>query len=214
MNPNRIDWDLRWAREDRAERHGRTRDEARALYRRAAKSAECCGDCGRALSATDSVTMVSRNVGRWKHEHWIRVPICLLCTLDAIKLWKWKSSDGWYDKPRWHRARCLNCTRPIRVYDHRRSGCTCCDDCRRAKRNERNKLRRRVKQELRTCIECGRAFIPKRADAVTCSNRCRQARHRKASRDSSASSIRYVVKSKSRKRRARRRQSSVTGAAR
>jgi hypothetical protein len=46
-------------------------------------------------------------------------------------------------------------------------------------RNERNADRRRVEHEPRTCIECGRAFIPTRADAVTCSNRCRQAQHRK-----------------------------------
>jgi hypothetical protein len=29
------------------------------------------------------------------------------------------------------------------------------------------------------CIRCSRSFMPKRADAVTCSNKCRQALHRK-----------------------------------
>lgn len=64
--------------------------------------------------------------------------------------------------------------------------------CQRAVRNQRNKLRRRVKHEPMTCIECGREFLPKRADAQTCSNRCRQAQHRKRPR-SVASASRYVT---------------------
>jgi hypothetical protein len=48
-------------------------------------------------------------------------------------------------------------------------------DCLREVKNERNKLRRRVKHEPIVFIECGRSFIPKRADALMCSNRCHQA---------------------------------------
>jgi hypothetical protein len=60
---NMIDYDLREAREDRA-RHGRTEKQAHELWKQAAQSATCCGDCFRPLSPTDSVTMVARNVGR------------------------------------------------------------------------------------------------------------------------------------------------------
>jgi hypothetical protein len=59
---------------------------------------------------------------------------------------------------------------------------SCCADCKRLAKNQRNKLRRRVKHAPITCIECGRSFIPKRDDAVTCSNRCRQAQHRERAR--------------------------------
>jgi hypothetical protein len=45
-------------------------------------------------------------------------------------------------------------------------------------KNKRNALRRRVEHTAMVCIVCGKSFIAKRADAVTCSNRCRQARHR------------------------------------
>jgi hypothetical protein len=33
------------------------------------------------------------------------------------------------------------------------------------------------------CMECGKTFTPTRADAVTCSNRCRQRRQRRRERD-------------------------------
>jgi hypothetical protein len=78
---------------------------------------------------------------------------------------------------------CLDCGRPIRL---RRNGfggyCVSprarCDDCERLRRNQRNAERRRVKHAPMACLVCGEAFVPKRADAVTCSNRCRQAAHR------------------------------------
>jgi hypothetical protein len=142
--------------------------------------------CFRPLAPTDSVTMEGR------------LPVCLLCTLDSIRN-NWRGCD--YDTPEWRRARCLNCSRPIRVYPQPRNmfstrpllsvnAQACCDDCRRAVRNERNNLRRRgkygVTHAAMACVECGRSFTPKRADAVTCSNRCRQARHRQ--RASSAAS--------------------------
>jgi hypothetical protein len=187
MRSPRVDFDLRFARADRAERHGRTHAEAGALYHKAAKSAACCSDCGRALAPTDSVTMTRRDAGRRRNPDWIRVPICLLCTLDEIAR-HWSGRRDMYNTPRWHRTRCLNCDRLIRIYGssrNARTGCgdsrnarTCCEGCQRAVRNERNKLRRRVRHTSRMCVRCGARFVPKRTDAVTCSNRCRQAMHR------------------------------------
>ena len=179
MRSFNVDFDLRWAREDRAERHGRSKEQARELWQQAAQSASCCGNCFRPLSPTNSVTMELRDVGRWKHPYWVRVPICLLCTLDAIALWRYPNSrESWYPSPHWHRTRCLNCERPIRVYGNSLNARTCCADCQRAVRNERNNLRRRVQHKPMTCSECGRSFLPKRSDAVTCSNACRQKFHR------------------------------------
>ena len=160
-------------------RGGRTEEQASELREQAAKAATCCGECFRPLLPTDSVTMASCNIGRWRNPHWLRIPICLLCTLDAITYWpSRRNSDGWYSSPRWHRARCLNCSRPIRIYGHSLNARTCCADCQRAVRNRRNKVRRRVRHAPMICIACGRSFVPKRADAQTCSNRCRQFLHR------------------------------------
>jgi predicted nucleic acid-binding Zn ribbon protein len=60
---------------------------------------------------------------------------------------------------------------------------TCCTDCGCAHRYRRNNLRRRVKPEPTTCIQCGELFAPRRADAQTCSNKCRQALHREGLRE-------------------------------
>jgi hypothetical protein len=193
MRSNRnwaAEMDVRWARQERAEYHGRTEEEARELRMQAARSATCCSECFRPLAPMDSVTMQGRKVS--KH-YWPRVPICLLCTLnEVIKL---RTTDGatFYIPPRWHRARCLNCGRPLRIYSLSLTTRACCFDCRRQAKNKRNAERRRVRHEPMTCIECGRAFTPKRADAVTCSNRCRQAQHRKRERaELAASGSRYA----------------------
>jgi ribosomal protein S27AE len=171
-----VDFDLRWRREDRAERQGKTKDEARELWSRAAKDASICARCFKPLAPSDSVTMEGRKVSRW---HWVRVPVCLLCTLTdmAAPFYLYRVS----------RTRCLTCGRPLRLLTsdpwHRdrplpMTACSCCADCERAARNERNNLRRRVQHEERICPRCGRSFLPKRADALTCSNTCRQALHR------------------------------------
>jgi hypothetical protein len=49
--------------------------------------------------------------------------------------------------------------------------------------DRRSKLRRRVKHQQITCRICADLFIPKRADAVTCSNKCRQELHRRRERN-------------------------------
>jgi predicted nucleic acid-binding Zn ribbon protein len=54
----------------------------------------------------------------------------------------------------------------------------CCDDCRRSMLNARARARRRVRHQQIDCAVCGEPFTPKRNDAVTCSNRCRQKLHR------------------------------------
>jgi hypothetical protein len=134
--------------------------------------------------------MQGRALGK---NYWVRVPICLLCSLDDIKLHRSRGNDGWYDDPHWHRTRCLNCGRPIRLHSWRwylerwspsLNAQTCCADCERLAKNRRNRLRRRVEHVPRTCANpaCGKTFIPGRDDAVTCSNRCRQALHRERQR--------------------------------
>jgi hypothetical protein len=57
------------------------------------------------------------------------------------------------------------------------------DRAQRLAKNKRNKLRRRVKHKPMVCAKCGNVFTSTRADAVTCSNKCRQARHRERQKE-------------------------------
>jgi hypothetical protein len=63
----------------------------------------------------------------------------------------------------------------------------CSSRCNKKVRLARRKMARAEQRGERSCKSCGRSFAPTRADAETCSNRCRQAafRARKAS-DSNA----------------------------
>ena len=56
------------------------------------------------------------------------------------------------------------------------------EEQRRLARNEANKLRRRVVLKAKRCAACQNWFRPKRRDAMTCGDACRQALHR-ASRE-------------------------------
>jgi len=183
----------------KAEAREQARERQTATMLRAARSAAICGCCGRLLAPTDSVTMEWHNFGRRRNPHWKRVPVCLLCTLGEMKPVSWLDTDhptylsGGYIA----RVRCLTCNRRMRIKrssnDFRplsRNAQCCCDDCRREMRNEPNRVRRRVKHKSVMCRMCGNFFMPKRADAVTCSNRCRQALHRRARLSLAASDIR------------------------
>lgn len=55
----------------------------------------------------------------------------------------------------------------------------CSDECAREKRNRA----KRVQHEERPCAVCGEAFVPKRADAVCCSGKCRTRAYRRRIRE-------------------------------
>jgi hypothetical protein len=185
----------------------RTPEQVRALREQAAKQATVCGDCFAPLAAGASVTVVSRPIRipaatDWRgrpvpeHDDWIAVPVCLLCWLDGLQ----RGAEPWvrdlrHDQheaelihvARLERFRCQGCDRPVRVQrplSYRSlflSERVCCTDCERSMRNARNRHRRRVRHQKRTCAACGERFVPKRTDAVTCSNACRQKMHRQRS---------------------------------
>jgi predicted nucleic acid-binding Zn ribbon protein len=133
-----------------------------------------------------------------EHDAWLRVPICLTCWL--IEMQREAAAEvgdgrlpGLRDRhvnelraldglARW---RCAGCGRAMRRWhppEWRRelsqNQRVCCDDCRRCMLNARARARRRVRHEPMNCAVCGRPFTPKRSDAVTCSNTCRQSLHR------------------------------------
>jgi predicted nucleic acid-binding Zn ribbon protein len=62
---------------------------------------------------------------------------------------------------------------PEEIFDERIN-----EAAKRAARYKANNERRKVRHDPMNCSACGRSFVPKRTDAVTCSNRCRQALHR------------------------------------
>jgi hypothetical protein len=126
-----------------------------------------------------------------EHTRWIRVPICLKCWLIDLQ----SSAQSWrylfphidqhdrehHELREIRRRRCLGCGRPLRLYrpshysrDLYMNEKVCCSECERKARNERNRVRRRVKQQPMRYLVCRKSFVPTRADAQTCSNTCRQ----------------------------------------
>jgi predicted nucleic acid-binding Zn ribbon protein len=178
--------DVRRVREDRDDYGARTPDEVRALREQAARSATVCADCFQPLAPDASVTIEGRPVltGRGT-KWWQRVPICLRCWLVNMtpsRRKSWISDQSWFAKSL-ERCRCEACGRPLRVCATRyRTQRVCCDDCRRSMLNARARARRRVRHEQIDCAVCGEPFTPKRNDALTCSNRCRQRLFRQRAR--------------------------------
>jgi hypothetical protein len=160
--------------------NGRDRAAAVALIRQAAKDCSRCSVCAAPLAVGQSVTLQRCDIGQ-NFPCWTWAPVCLTCTLTRVRErpWPWSNENH----PSYHgfrRFRCRACGRPLRVSA---ANCvvlspTCCEACQRQDRKQRNAVRRRVEQVPIACAECGREFVPKRADTRTCSNRCRQAQHR------------------------------------
>jgi hypothetical protein len=181
MARHEINWDLRWSREALAEYGISSRDEARRLIHQAAEDCSICAGCFKPLAAGQSVTVRVFELGSRRNSQLVRAPVCLVCTLTALKPWpfKWHRDHPTYDGADWSRTRCRGCGRPLRIHGRSYAAQACCEVCRRQDRNHRNAVRRRVEHAPVICIECREPFVPKRTDAVTCSNRCRQAQHRK-----------------------------------
>jgi hypothetical protein len=169
-----------------------------------------CGECFAPLKPWDSVTIERREtsipamMGFWVgfpiRQLSIRVPICLTCWLIGMARNRHGSNStfnlyesGMYRIERCHCAGCGRGVRIDRASWHkwwRNSPLTervCCSECRRKAEYQRATERRRVRHRKLARQECGEMFIPTRADAVTCSNRCRQRAHRKRHKSKSAS---------------------------
>jgi hypothetical protein len=168
------------ARIDRERWGGRRQAVAVALIKQAVKDCSQCTVCAAPIASGQSVTLRRVDIG--KHRRWwVWAPVCLDCTLTRLpkQPWPWSWAN---DHPRYEglrRFRCRTCARPLRVAGAVTMSPPCCQVCQRQGRLARSAERRRVKHQPMICIECGNEFIPKRADAVTCSNKCRQAQHRK-----------------------------------
>jgi hypothetical protein len=128
--------------------------------------------CATPIAPGQSVTLRRHDVGK-HHPAFAWAPECLTCTLIRIS-----SREEAFD-----RFRCRACGRPLRISATNRAALspTCCERCARAHRTRKNKLRRRIPEhEPIACIVCGASFVPRRIDARTCSNKCRQRAFRAA----------------------------------
>jgi hypothetical protein len=154
-----------------------TEDQKRDGILRAAEAGDICTECFCWIPPDAPVAIVHEWMATgeiWRLTgHPVRkrlnVPICRDCAQ--------RNHRTGYDVIAESR-RCETCGREMRYWDLYYFPRTCCRACGYAAALARSKLRRRVTHEPMICIECGRTFIPKRADALTCSNKCRQARHR------------------------------------
>ena len=179
----------------------RTPEQVRALREQTAQSANLCADCFQPLAPNASATMVRRPIripaiiawpGRAipEHDNWIYVPICLQCSLLALQehaeadvlnlgVGPARTGAGPIRRLAAIPMRGLQSTDPVPTRDPLpKSKWVCCADCLRLAANTRNRRRRRVQHAEQTCVVCRQRFVPKRTDAVTCSNRCRQQAHR------------------------------------
>jgi hypothetical protein len=182
-------------REERENRvlKGQDRLEHKRFLAGIAKTASACADCFAPLAAMASVTKAWRSVGIGRSQESFVVPICLTCWLKSLSQ-SWR--DGWRGQRQrgryvhsgptpevssreLRRLRCKGCGRPLRIWVrwHRRitlrQSC-CCEDCFRKATLRRANDRRRVHNAEMACAVCGEMFVPKKANAKTCSNRCRQ----------------------------------------
>lgn len=76
-------------------------------------------------------------------------------------------------------GRCAHCRRKILLKNSNHRYCS--PACKRAVENILRRRKRAAQREdlMRWCAECNESFRPKRKDAQVCSNRCRQAAHRR-----------------------------------
>ena len=114
-----------------------------------------------------------------RSDHWV----CLECARSSHRRENDIAETG----------RCETCDREIRHWDYSQPMPTaCCADCRHQAANKRSRERRRVQHAPMQCAASGEMFTRERSDAVTCSNKCRQAQHRE--RDRSAHPLRRTTR--------------------
>ena len=144
---------------------------------RAAAAGDVCVCCFRLMPPGASVTMVRRQLrqpgrpspfGRVPDGHTsVAVPVCVDCTL----------SDDIEQRTQQLR-RCKGCGRVMRhfpsAYGWPRFPRVCSWACAYMVKLARSKVVRRVERFTEICDGCGERFVPKRSDARTCGNRCRQ----------------------------------------
>jgi hypothetical protein len=173
----------------------------------AARCADCFTPLTPQQSVTLVTRAVEHVEGRYfigirvpEHDRRAAMPICLTCWLTEIA-----APPSWLAgfRHRNPRAHAIDHPEPVRPFDHvvqrlRCEGCgrlmrvttksggrlpararCCCAACLRTATRRRNNERRRVRHQPMRCVVCRAEFVPTQSTAKTCSNKCRQALHRR-----------------------------------
>ena len=125
---------------------------------------EICALCGKEFAPDAMIFRMRVKAGY----HAEQAPVCAACRPDY----------GDWSTP----TPCAGCGRLMayRLGTAGKAPIACSMKCAR----ETTKRKRPQQDRRRICIACGNNFIPKRANAVTCSHRCRQKAYRDRMRDS------------------------------
>lgn len=144
--------------------------DARGLLQRAAWYGDVCGNCGRALAPNEAVYR-----DRCKPRDGVQggaAPTCVEC---IGKLYR-QDEMGWWFHPA---GPCGGCGRLVFDQTFRSKRWAICSyRCRKIIENRQQLERRRVRHQPVSCASCQKEFTPRRKDAVTCGNSCRQRLHR------------------------------------
>jgi hypothetical protein len=153
-------------------RNAKKRERKQAVIVRSSKPSDVCASCFQPIAPGAEI-----GVGRAPHIsnyncNWPQFACyCLECiTAERSGPWRWREA-----RP------CPGCgrlMRPDRSLLLRDNHC-CCEDCAYQRRLAKARQIRKVRHDPAVCPVCGEEFIPKREDAVCCSNACRQRAYRK-----------------------------------
>jgi len=158
-------------------------DQRWDAIQRAVEAGDICGECFDWIAPDAPVMVVSMPKAqvweltrRWVHKQFT---VCLDC---ARKGFGFDIAEQY---------QCQGCGRELWQWQGRLTS-RCCQACSRIAKIAQQKRARRVHHDERICKRCGELFIPKRADALTCSNGCRQALYRERERAASDSRSRSI----------------------
>jgi hypothetical protein len=121
----------------------------------------------------------------WQWRYGRSAPLCLPCHRSEHKSKHAERLASLDQQP------CATCARPM-YFDgyhpfHARRPLTCSYPCGYRRKLAHQLERKRVEPATVACAACGEMFTQRRRDALTCSNRCRQALHRRRERDLASS---------------------------
>jgi hypothetical protein len=139
------------------------RAELRAALRAAKIPRTRCAQCGKLVRPGVPVVVCRAWGGGWK----------LLCNACDRKQEKRPGSSYAYTLPE-DQQPCPICARPMYFRRWMTRPIPCSYQCAYRDKIAKQLKRRKVEPRPKVCRSCGKSFTPKRADAITCGNACRQ----------------------------------------
>jgi predicted nucleic acid-binding Zn ribbon protein len=157
----------------------------REKIRRSQETADVCYVCGTELGSDAVVWRVRTYWGRATVlGYLVSTPIVSMCETHGKAAMLDKARWRGYSYPPANPKPCDACRRlVVDPYPRERRHTFCSRRCERDHRAALARERRRDARGRLVCPVCGKEFEPRRADARTCSNRCRQAAHRERRRE-------------------------------